>query len=144
MALTNYINKSNGNIVNCYDQASAVYSLGKLLGIGIEYRFMNPFGYINTTNLVGVGNCNNPFYPLSTSGLKIAGSDATSPVRTGFGNHAFTKFSGNIYDACAGPQTGSQTEATYVNNVIDISTQAEANVAGSTSNISSGAVTSIN
>ncbi|MDD5676695.1 MAG: hypothetical protein PHW60_01730 [Kiritimatiellae bacterium] len=150
--LTEYIDKTGGdnvyppradNIVNCYDQAGGVCTLGHLLGISVTYRFMRPFGYINTVNLVGEGNCNNPFYPMSTSQLKIAGADDVSPVRMGFGNHAFTVFGGNVFDACAGPNVGTRTEAQYVSDAVDTSTPAEAAVAGTTSNISSGAVTDI-
>ncbi|MBU1692376.1 MAG: hypothetical protein KKC51_00260 [Verrucomicrobia bacterium] len=158
--LTDYIDKSGGsnvfpprtdNIVNCYDQAGGICSLGTLLGISVTYRFMNPFGYINTVNLVGEGNCNNPFYPVSTSGLKIAGADDVDPARKCFGNHAFTSLGGYVFDACAGPAIGTQTESQYVSDTVDTSTPAEAagppwfapRVAGDPSNISSGAVTDI-
>ena len=142
MDLTGYIDKSSGNTINCYDQASGVFSLGRLLGIGVEYRYMKPFGYINTVNLVGEGNCNNPFYPL-TAGGKIAGADDVYPDRSGFGNHAFAKYGGNIYDACAGPHTGTRIEAQYVSDTVDSSTPAEAAVAGDTTDISPGAVTDL-
>ncbi|MGI6303917.1 MAG: hypothetical protein ACOX52_23140 [Verrucomicrobiota bacterium] len=142
MDLTGYIDKSSGNTINCYDQASGVFSLGRLLGIGVEYRYMDPFGYINTVNLVGEGNCNNPFYPL-TAGGKIAGADDVYPDRSGFGNHAFAKYGGNIYDACAGPHTGTRTEAQYVSDTVDSSTPAEAAVAGDTTDINPGAVTDL-
>ncbi|MGD9780657.1 MAG: lamin tail domain-containing protein [Kiritimatiellia bacterium] len=150
--LTEYIEKTGGdnvsppradNIVNCYDQAAGVYTLARLLGVSVAYRFMYPFGYINTVNLIGEGNCNNPFYPQSTSGLKIAGADDVDPVRKGFGNHAFTAYGGYVFDACAGPVIGTRTEAQYVSDTIDVSTPAEAAVAGVTSNISYGAVTDI-
>ncbi len=148
MSLTGYIDKSAtiygtaGNVINCYDQASGVYSFGRMLGISVAYRYMSPFGYINIVNLVGEGNCNNPFYPYTTGG-KIAGDDDADPVRSGFGNHAFTVFGGYVYDACAGPQTGTRTETQYVSDTVDASTPAEAFVAGDTSNISSGAVTDL-
>lgn len=142
MDLTGYIDKSSGSTINCYDQASGVYSFGRLLGIGVEYRYMDPFGYINTVNLVGEGNCNNPFYPLTTSG-KIAGADDVYPDRSRFGNHAFTKYGGSIYDACAGPHTGTRTEVQYVSDTVDSSTPAEAAVAGDTTDISAGAVTDL-
>ena len=143
--LTGYMSKT-GNIVNCYDQAAAVVTLGRLLGIGVNYRYMQPFGYINTTNVVGVGNCNNPFYPLLVApyNIKIVGNDNTSPTRTAFGNHAFASYGGMVYDACAGPTTGSQTEAAYVASTIDHSTSAEAAAAGDTSNISTKTIGTIN
>ena len=115
--------------------------LGRLLGIGVEYRFMEPFGFINTVDLVGVGPCNNPFYgnPVVTGG-KITGSDEVHYVRLPFGNHAFAKYGGNIYDACAGPHTGSCTEAQYLSTVIDKSTKREEAFAGTVTNIHSVAL----
>ena len=47
------------------------------------------------------------------------GNDNTSPTRTAFGNHAFASYGGMVYDACAGPTTGSQTEAAYVASTIE-------------------------
>lgn len=48
-------------MVNCFDQAGIV-QLATLLGvpngkIGCEHKM--PFGYLNTINLVGWGECNN-------------------------------------------------------------------------------------
>jgi len=150
--LTEYIDKTGGNnvspsragnIVNCYDQAGGVFTLGHLFGVPVSYMFMQPFGYINTVNLIGEGNCNNPFYPLSTSGLKIAGTNDVSPVRKGFGNHAFNAYDGFIFDACAGPSIGTKTAAQYVSDTVDESTPAEAAAAGTVANISLGAITDI-
>lgn len=151
MKLTKYIDKSIGNTVNCYDQASGVCSFGTLLGIGVTYRFMNPFGYINTVDLVGEDNCNNPFYAnVGITGGKITGSDQVEPVRAAFGNHAFAKYGGGIYDACAGPHTGARTEAQYVSDTVDTSTPVEANPpwcapksAGNTANITAGSVSDL-
>ena len=148
MDLTGYIDKSSqlygteGNVINCYDQASGVCTFGRLLGVSVTYRYMSPFGYINTVNLVGEGSCNNPFYPLTTGG-KVTGADEVAPVRSRFGNHAFTLLDGYVFDACAGPHLGTRTEAQYVSDTVDSSTPAEAAVAGDTSNISSGAVTDL-
>jgi len=108
------------NEVNCYDQAAAVYCLCGAIGIEGEILFMDPFGYINTINLVGVGNCNNPFFnnpgiPRSSSIASpvVDTADANYPNRTPFGNHAFVRIGGNatittgnkktdhILDACA-------------------------------------------
>ncbi len=146
MDLTGYIDKSSqmygtaGNVINCYDQASGLYILGRLLGIPVTYRYMSRFGYINTVDLVGEGSCNNPFYPLTTGG-KVTGADEVFPVRSRFGNHAFTLLDGYVFDACAGPHLGTRTEAQYVADTVDRSTPAEAAFAGGTTNISSGAVT---
>lgn len=142
MDLTGFIDKSSGETINCYDQASGVFSLGRLLGVDVEYRYMDPFGYINTVDLVGEGSCNNPFYPLTTGG-KIAGTDDVYPDRSGFGNHAFAKYGGKIYDACVGPYTGIRTEAQYVSDNIDSSIPAEATVAGDIPDINTGLVTGL-
>lgn len=155
MDITGYIDKSStsygtaGNVINCYDQASAVCTFGRLLGISATYRYMSPFGYINTVNLVGEGDSNNPFYPLTT-GDKITGPDLVVPDRFPFGNHAFVSFAGHAFDACAGPAIGTQTETQYVADTVDTSTPAEASpsffapkVAGDASNISNGEVTDI-
>lgn len=119
--LTGYMSQT-GNIVNCYNQAATGMALGSLQGIGVNYRFMDPFGYINTTNVVGVWNCNNPFYPLLSApyNIKIVGNDNTVPCRTGLRNHAFASYDSMVYVACAEPVTGSRTEAAYVASTIDI------------------------
>ncbi len=54
-------------LVNCYDQAGAVQTLAGALGIQVNWLFQPEpqilmFGYINKTNLIGVGDCNNPFF----------------------------------------------------------------------------------
>ena len=90
--LSNYIQR--GATVNCYDQAAAVTMLGRLLGIDVTYSFMSRFGYINTVNLAGVGNTNNPFYsdPSMSDDVIISPADAligSDDARSGFGNHAF-------------------------------------------------------
>lgn len=115
--LTNYLKKTE-TTVNCYDQAAAVKVLSAVVGIGVKYQFMNPFGYINPTNLIGVGLCNNPFYnnPIYTN-KKI--TSVNDPNRSSFGNHAFVKYHGKINDACAGPDLGSRTPKQYIKHSID-------------------------
>ena len=137
MDLTSYIDKSKGLIVNCYDQAAGVATLGTLIGIPLQLRFMQPFGYINTVNLVGEGMCNNPFYNARGQ-EKIVGAD--DPLRTAFGNHAFTKYRNLIFDACAGPNLGSRNEAQYILETIDASTPQEAAFAGGEHNISTRSI----
>jgi hypothetical protein len=138
--LTDYIDKAGGsnvfparadNVVNCYDQAGGVCMLGNVLGITVEARFMQPFGYINIVNLVGVGNCNNPFcgkpeYPSA----QVTGADDLT--RSAFWNHMFTRYgsSSNVYDAGAGPSTGTRAEAQYVSDTVDTSTSGELNPSG--------------
>lgn len=136
--LSEYIDKSgggnvvparSGNIVNCYDQAGGVTILGCLIGIPVEARFMEPFGYINIVNLIGVGSCNNPFYgnSLYPSNAVTGTNDLT---RSAFWNHMFTRLSGKVCDSCAGPCVGTQTETQYISDTVDTSTYDEQYPAG--------------
>lgn len=123
-----------GNVVCCYDMAALTCSFGSIVGANVHYCFMSPFGYINTVDLIGVGNCNNPFYsdPYAPSNAKIVGNDDS---RTGFGNHAFAECNNLIFDACAGPVLG-KTRSDYLSLAIDSSTPAEALRAGGITDIS--------
>jgi hypothetical protein len=122
--LMNYITKKKGdnlyNIVNCYDQAAAVQAFCACLGVDVSWIFQYPFGYIKTTDLVGVGMCNNPFYK-SNGTLPIVPDDDSG--RTRFGNHAFIE-NGNtgayIRDACAGPRIGEEDLRSYLESSIDL------------------------
>ena len=148
MNLTAYINKTVGKrnrlagVVNCYDQAAAVCTFATLFGIDVQYKFMEPFGYINTTDLVGLDydNCNNPFFRNNLANKLVA---PDLPTRSGFKNHAFAVFRGYVFDACAGPALGTQTEAQYVADVIDVSLPKLQGKAGSVSDIELEAVTSL-
>jgi hypothetical protein len=107
----------NNPLCNCYDQASAVQVLVGALGVQVAWCFLEPFGYIKPTNLVGVGLCNNPFFGTEER-KKMVPWD--SPDRGGFGNHAFARTGGSkILDACGGPHTGSETSEQYVDASID-------------------------
>ncbi|WNG48148.1 hypothetical protein F0U60_31430 [Archangium minus] len=77
----------------CYDQASAVQVFAAALGVSTEWLFMEPYGFIHTTNLIGVGACNNPFY-RSNGGDKVV--MRFNPKRTSFGSHAFCRMDGKI------------------------------------------------
>jgi hypothetical protein len=102
---------------NCYDQAGAVQTFSLALGAAVGWRFLKPFGFIKPTNLVGVGQCNNPFFKDDDT-KKIVDED--SPDRTAFGNHAFANVpGGNILDGCAGPHAGSENPDQYVSASID-------------------------
>jgi len=117
--LDKYI-KATLKVVNCYDQAGGVQSLSGALGVATSwcYQGTSPkiFGLIKTTDLIGVGNCNNPFYK-SNGSAKIV--PVTDPQRTGFGNHAFCEFAAKILDACAGPHVGSEDAVHYLNASVD-------------------------
>lgn len=107
--------KTTSTIVNCYDQTAAVQTLGGALGIKGNWLFIMPFGYMEKTDLVGIGQCNNPFYPMTGTTPVVGVNDAG---RTGFGNHAFCEVSSKIDDACAGPHAGTETRAQYVDTAI--------------------------
>jgi hypothetical protein len=120
--LTLYLNRflaAKGDpdaLVNCYDEAAVVqyYLQGTAPVVArIEYLFMKPFGYLATTNLLGRGECNNPFYAEDEK-LKVI--DPTDPARTAFGNHAFCRIVADqrILDSCAGPHIGTEDLAQYI------------------------------
>ena len=105
---------------------------------------MSRFGYINTVNLIGVGDCNNPFYddpdlknriPLLDNGS----TDLIYPFRSGFGNHAFAIFGETVFDACSGPSLGKPV-LQYLTDTIDTSTPAEQNVAGNSTYVKEHAI----
>jgi hypothetical protein len=123
--LMNYIKKAR-NVVNCYDQAAAVQSLCSCLGVRVDWVFQDPFGYINTTNLVGVGQCNNPFYESTderTGHYLYTNKPVVKPgdKRSAFGNHAFVETASKyIRDACAGPHVAGEILRSYFEAAIDL------------------------
>lgn len=122
--------------------------LSAQLGIHAKYVYLRPFGYINITqNLVGIGPCNNPFYEMckvppthpdyepwfqTISNEKIWTTSQHPKKQSSFGNHAFVKYSGKIYDACAGPDVGTRTPPEYLEHSIDIETSMSKGFYGST------------
>ncbi len=122
--LLNYIKKQGNdaaipNKVNCYDQAAAVQALSGALGAKVDWIFMQPYGFIKTTNLVGVGSCNNPFYKSNGTAAIVVKSD---PKRTAFGNHAYVYLNTKIHDSCAGPHAGTESLRQYLEAAIDAET----------------------
>ena len=111
--------------VNCSDQSYGLATLGNLLGIHPTVVMTQPIGYINTVNLVGVGPCNNPVYlgSATTNHVAVCGSDDTS--RSRFTRHRYVFAEGVVFDACAGPALGTQTNIEYLKSLIDSSTEAE-------------------
>ncbi|KIM27724.1 hypothetical protein M408DRAFT_310561 [Serendipita vermifera MAFF 305830] len=107
------LSTNRGHRVNCYDQAASVQTgLGLAPGPSSMWHIMAPYGYIRSTNLIGVGQCNNPFYERKHTKPMIGNND---PNRTNFKNHAFVETSGHlIADACAGPHLATQTLDAYV------------------------------
>jgi len=117
--LDNYI-KASLKTVNCYDQAGAIQALSGALGIKAIWCFqcLQPkiFGFIKKTNLIGVGDCNNPFFKSNGSKEIVPDND---PERTSFSNHAFCKLESKIFDACAGPHLGTENAKQYLDSSVD-------------------------
>ena len=90
-----------------------------------SWLLQQPFGYIKTSNLVGIVNTsgtlidvNNPFYGTDQARALVGNND---PGRTGFHCHVyvgykkpFDRANDSVYDACAGPHTGNENAATYL------------------------------
>jgi hypothetical protein len=107
------------HLCNCYDQAAGVQALLAIVGISTQWYYMNPFGFINTTSLVGWGPCNNPFD--ANSGYLVL--DENDPKRTAFGNHGFCTYAGYVLDATSAGHNGIETLPVYVKNAVDSITQ---------------------
>jgi len=104
------------SICNCSDQAAAVQTLCGTVGVRAHWYLLDPFGYLNPTNLVGVGMCNNPFF-LKPADRMVPPAD---PKREPFSWHAFCGTPDEkVLDACAGPHTGTETKAEYVTVSVD-------------------------
>ncbi len=130
------------NTVVCFDQAGGVVSLGRLLGIGVQYRYMDKFGYIHASILTGGLECNNPFYPKSSSKTPMTGIDELHPIRTYFSCHAFATLGDAVFDACIGPVVG-KTLGLYLNDTIDDSQPGEQLKSGKQSPVEVGAITEV-
>ena len=111
--------------VNCSDQAYGLATLGNLIGIFSTVVKSQPIGYINTVNLVGIGQCNNPVYLGSetTNHVAVCGEDDVS--RSRLARHRYVFAEGVIFDACFGPELGTKTNIEYLKSLIDSSTEAE-------------------
>lgn len=106
-------------ICNCYDTAAYLQVLLRGAGYQVFYCYMQPFGYLALTNLIGRGQCNNPFYAGSNTPAVIGQRD---PRRTAFNNHAFCQVvmgPGYISDGCAGPHIGNEYDYQYVASATD-------------------------
>ncbi|KAG6830514.1 hypothetical protein H0H92_000355 [Tricholoma furcatifolium] len=131
--------------VNCVDQAAALQLACGLYNATatswiLQGSLAHPFGFINTTHLVGVGNnallpnpplinVNNPFFGFIVNPnlrLQYANVQANSPYRRRFKFHVFNALSNPwdqandvIFDATCGPHLGTGTHVQYNANVID-------------------------
>ena len=87
----------DNRIVNCYDCAASLGIMATVLGVSLGYHFHGPFGKLNYVLPIGRGKCNNPFPGCNGTNFAVGPDD----VRSGFGNHAYTKLGGgNNFDAC--------------------------------------------
>lgn len=107
----------------CYDTA-ALAQVGLAFQFGdmnFRWAFMQPFGYIEKTDLIGWGECNNPFFHDPDDKYL---ADINNPIRTSFWNHAFVTLPGTnkIVDACCGPHLGTEDLVTFIFACIDRNT----------------------
>jgi hypothetical protein len=133
--LTGYMAKNRTAIVNCQDQGAAVTTLTNLIGGNSQYRTMDVppgrgpvspggpsnsgFGYIQTTALVGNIRTDNPGFASRTPPLPQIAGNKCLPMRTLFNNHAFSLLGANVYDATAGPHTGTENVMQYLASTLD-------------------------
>ena len=90
---------------------------------------MVPFGFINTTYLIGITQpCNNPFFNSVSPPLPPL-LPVNDSRRTAFGNHVFNGslttynvYADHIYDACGGPVANGLAPQAYVNQTVDSAT----------------------
>ncbi|CAG9950630.1 unnamed protein product [Clonostachys rosea f. rosea IK726] len=130
----NNLSDGKTHVINCYDLAALVQTI---LPLGLQdarclyMKRMAPFGYINTSLLIGRGECNSPLgTPFVTT--------QNDPKRTGFGSHIFmtiaddkvTQANGSsekVLDATCRPMlgpphAGQETISDYFNNSVDATT----------------------
>ncbi|KAG8740444.1 hypothetical protein FRC10_004309 [Ceratobasidium sp. 414] len=114
--------------VNCYDQAAVVWT-GVTLALEtgsvpkLIWRFASPFGFINSTHLVGwPGETNNPFFKQISDAQNIPKTDGRFTWRKSFGNHAFLEFDEGVLDATCGPWVGDKSLDEYLKGSIDYET----------------------
>ena len=138
--LEKYMRPGKKETVNCYDQAYAVIVFSGALGIPMGGLYIEPYGFLKLTQLVGRGNCNNPFpstkHKAEMRKLLLAPSskkgavklpepedflvvDPRDEARAPFGNHMFCAHEGTVYDACAGPAVGKHDPQGYLLSAVD-------------------------
>ncbi len=147
--LTNREDKDRWMTLNCYDQSALVQVT---LALGVPYTFLDakgkpvvrekgkklinygalykePFGYIKATDLVGWGQCDNPFFCEDTSRklLKNDPGDPRANFRSAFYCHKWTylRLTNEAYtfyalDACAGPIAKPVLRDAYLEEVVDL------------------------
>ena len=111
---------------NCFDQAHGLSYLSAAVGVETDILRMEPFGYLNPGLLIGITNlCNNPFYAASWASIHAPLCGTNDTNRTKFSCHFFVRRGTQIFDACAGPATGTEDGSAYVARMVDTSTHDE-------------------
>ena len=115
------------SLCNCYDQAGALQTLLGALGIELTWIYMNPFGFINRTSLIGRGESNNPVF-LKKDSLTPEIVNKNNQKRTQFGAHSFCLWEKEgedqfVLDACLGPTLGNDPGPQYIKRNIDTTTK---------------------
>lgn len=104
--------------VCCFDLAAGLISLCGAIGIDVTWQSVT-FGYLRQTDLIGIGQCNNPFFASPNYSHAMVVVPPNGPGRSFFSMHGFGKYAGMIYDACAGPHLGTEDPGTYLTNAVD-------------------------
>ena len=126
--IMNYLNAINSpdSVCNSSDQSAALQCYLKCIGIlNVKWCLIDPFGYIRTTRIKGIGLSNNPKYSIYNSKPIL---EAWDKERTAFTNHFCCCLEiedsdiieDRILDATLGPHTGDENFKQYVSSVIDI------------------------
>jgi hypothetical protein len=113
--------------VNCYDLATlsyAIITLGASDYSAIRMKYVQPYGYIKETKLIGRGWSNNPLF-TNKKDIKVADTDSQ---RKPFRNHLFLaqhslSLEGEsttwVLDTCCGPEAGLTELPNYIEHSID-------------------------
>ncbi|KAI8626758.1 hypothetical protein F5Y19DRAFT_215777 [Xylariaceae sp. FL1651] len=112
------------SMVNCHDQAGIVqlclsFQFGSPPNI---WGYMSRFGYLNRTQLVGVGECNNPIHRDQLARRCVEEYDS---CRTSFGSHSIIILEEKVIDSTCGPYAGTETTKQYIDSAIDSNVSTE-------------------
>ncbi|KAG6871851.1 hypothetical protein C0995_015727 [Termitomyces sp. Mi166 len=121
--------------VNCMDQTAMLELSCSLYGGSQQtsWLYQNPFGYIKTTNLVGIKNkdnvlidVNNPYFGTNPN---FANLKTDNLIRHPVKFHVYAgrtkswdREKDGIYDGCIGPHVGTETIDKYLANALDTET----------------------
>ena len=113
----NAIHDTNA-VCNCFDQAFALNIFLSAVGIAnVKCCYMEPFGYLRLTNLVGRGMCNNANWKDHRHFNIVEPNTGSHSI---FVKHALCRRDEIwILDSCIGPHTGNEDYEDYVKNAVD-------------------------